>query len=52
MKYVTGEKPGISDYLDSGFYDHVSYKENAGLGMMTTRSWLGVSHRVSGIMPY
>ena len=29
---VTGETPDISEYLDFGFYDHVTHKENAGLG--------------------
>ena len=32
--------------MDFGFYDHVSYKENARLGMTTIGRWLGVSHRV------
>ena len=49
---VTGNTPDISEYLKSGFYDHVSYKENAGLGMTAIRRWLGLSHRVGGLMPY
>ena len=38
--------------MDFGFYDHVSYKENAGLGMTAIGSWLGVYHRVGGLMYY
>ena len=49
---VTGETPDISEYLDFGFYDHVSYKENAGLGMTAIGSWLVVSHRVGGLVSY
>ena len=49
---MTGETPGISEYLDFGFYDHVSYKENAGLGMTAIRRWLGLYHRVDRIMSY
>ena len=40
---VTGKTPNISEYLDFGFYDHVSYKNNDGIGMTAIRSWLGVS---------
>ena len=47
---MTGETPDISEYLDLGLYDHVSYKENDGLGMTAIRRWLGVSHRVSGLI--
>ena len=49
---VTGNTPDISEYLKSGFYDHVSYKENAGLGMTAIRRWLGLYHRVDRIMSY
>ena len=52
MQDVTGETPDISEYLDFGFYDHVSYKENAGLGMTAIGRWLGVSHRVGRLMYY
>ena len=33
LQDVTRETPDISEYLDFGFYDHVSYKENYGLGI-------------------
>ena len=52
MQDVTGEKPYISEYLDFGFYEHVSYKENAGLGMTAIGRWLGLSYRVGGHMSY
>ena len=52
MEDVIGMTPDISDYLDFGFYDHVSYKENTGLGMMDIGRWLGVSHRVRGLISY
>jgi hypothetical protein len=47
---VTGETPDTFEHLDFGFYDHVSYKENAGLGTAAIGRWLGVSHRVGGLM--
>jgi hypothetical protein len=49
---ISGETVDISEYLDFGFYDHVSYKENAGLGETSIGRWLGVSHRVGGLMSY
>jgi hypothetical protein len=49
LQEVTGETVDISEYLDFGFYDHV-YKENAGLGETLIGRWLGVSHRVGGLM--
>jgi hypothetical protein len=52
LEEVTGETVDISEYLDFGFYDHVSFKENAGLGVTSIGRWLGVSHRVGGLMPY
>jgi hypothetical protein len=52
LQEVTGETIDISEYLDFGFYDHVWYKENAGLGETSIGRWLGVSHRVGGLMSY
>ena len=34
------------------FYDYISYKENARLGMTAIGRWLGVYQRVGGIMSY
>ena len=52
LQDVTGETPEISYYLDFYFYDHVSYKDNSGLGMTAIGRWLGVSHRFGGLMSY
>jgi hypothetical protein len=52
LQEVTGETIDISEYLDFGFYDHVWYKENAGLGATLIGRWLGVSHRVGSLMSY
>ena len=52
MKGEIDNTPGIPEYLDFGFYDHVYYKENAGLGMTAIGSWLVVSHRVGGLVSY
>ena len=52
LQDVTGETPNISEYLGFGFYDHVSYKDNSGLGMAAIGRWLGVSYRVGGLMTY
>ena len=49
---VKDETPYISEYLNFSFYYHVSYKENFGIGMTVIVSWLGVSHRVVGLMSY
>ena len=49
---VTGETPDISEYLDFGFYDHVSYKENDVLGMTAIRRCIGVYHMVGRLMSY
>ena len=46
----TGETVYISEYLEFFFYDHVSYKENSRLGVTSIGRWLGVSHRVGGLM--
>ena len=52
MQYVTGKTTKISEYLDFGFYDHVSYKENDRIGMTAIERWIGVPHRVNGLMSY
>ena len=52
LEEVTGETVDISDYLDFGFYDHVTWRENAGLGETQIGRWLGVSHQVAGIMAF
>ncbi len=52
LQDVTGETPDTSECLDFGFYDHVSHKENAGLGNAAVGRWLGTSHRVGGPMSH
>ena len=46
LEYVTGETPDISQYLDFGFYDWVSYRIISGLDELSLGRWLGVSHKV------
>ena len=50
LQDVTGETPDILEYLDFGFYDYVSYKENARLGVTVIVRCIGVSHRVGKII--
>ena len=52
LENVTGETPDISENLDFGFYDHVWYKDNAGVGPFIPGRWLGVSHRTGRLMTY
>ena len=46
LEIITGETPDLSEYLDFGFYDWVTYQNNDGLGVPEVGRWLGVSHRV------
>ena len=52
LEHITGETPDISEYIDFGFYDWVSYRTNAGTGPPEIGRWLGVSHRVGQLMSY
>ena len=52
MQDVMLETPDISEYLEFGFYDHVSYKDNDRLGMTSIGRWIGVSHMVSRLISY
>ena len=52
IECITGETPDLSEYLDFGFYDWVTYRTNAGLGKPELGRWLGVSHRVGQLMSY
>ena len=52
LQDVIGETPNISDYLEFGFYDHLSYKENYGLEMTDIVRRLRVSHKVGKLMSY
>jgi hypothetical protein len=52
LEHATGETVDTLEHLDFGFYDHASHKENAGLGATAIGRWLGVSHRVGGLMSH
>ena len=52
LERVTGDTVDISEYLHFGFYDWCWYHENAGLGPTKLGRWLGVAHRVGGLMSY
>ena len=52
LEQVTGDTVDISEYLDFGFYNWCWYHENARLGPTKLGRWLGVAHRVGGLMPY
>jgi hypothetical protein len=50
LEKVTGENVGTSNYLDFGFYDHVVYRDNAGLNEPKIGRWLGVAKNVGTMM--
>ena len=52
LERITGDTIDISEYLDFGFYDWCWYHEEAGLGPTKLGRWLGVAHRVGGLMSY
>ena len=52
LEQLTGETPGISEYLDFTFYDWCWYNDNAGLGDTKLVRWLGISHRDGSLMSY
>jgi hypothetical protein len=52
LEIITGDTPDISEYMDFDFYDWVLYRSNAGLGEVEVARWIGVSHRVGGLMSY
>ena len=52
LEIITGETPDLSEYLDFGFYDWVTYRNKDGLGVPEVGRWLGVSHRVGQLMSY
>ena len=52
LEKVTGETVDVSNYLDFGFYDHVVYRDNAGLSEPKIGRWLGVSKNVGGILTF
>ena len=52
LEWIAGDTADISKYLDFGFYDWCWYHKNAGLGPTKLGRWLGVVHKVGGLMSY
>ena len=52
LEQITGDTVDITEYLDFGFYDWCWYHENTGLGLTKLGRWLGVAHKVGGLMSY
>ena len=52
LEIIIGETPDISEYLDFGLYDWVTYQTNAGLGELSTGKWIRVSNKFGQIMSY
>ena len=52
LEIITGKTPYVSEYLDFGFYDWVTYQNNARLGLPEIGKWLGVSQQVGQLMTY
>ena len=50
IECISGETPDISEYIDFGFYDWVTFRNNVGLGTAELGKWLGVSHWVGQLM--
>ena len=51
LKNMTGENVDISEYIDSGFYDKVGFKDNSGLSPSEPGRWLGISN-LTGRLTY
>ena len=47
---MKGETPGISEYLDFGYYNWIKCRTNDGLGELRFGLWLGVYHRIGKLM--
>ena len=52
LEIITGETPDISQYVDFSVYGWVIYRANAGLGELSLKRWLGVSHKTGQLMSY
>ena len=44
LEIITGKTPDVSEYIDFGLYDSVTYRNNAGIRLPEVGRWLGVSH--------
>jgi hypothetical protein len=52
LEKLTGDTIDISEYLDFGFYDWVSWKEDAGCSETLLGKWLGVAYGTGSLMSY
>ena len=52
LEIITGETPDITEYMDFGSYDWITFRSNGELGKPELGRWLGVSHRVGQLMSY
>ena len=52
IEIITGDTSDISEYVDFGFYDWITYYPNSGLGEPHIGRWLGVSHKIGPLMSY
>ena len=52
LEQITRDTVDISKYLDFDFYDWCWYHKNAGLGPTKLGRWVGVAHKVGGLMSY
>jgi hypothetical protein len=52
LEIVSGSTPDITEHLDFGLYDWVTFRNNAGLGESRVGKWLGVSHRIGSLLSY
>ena len=52
LEYAKGDTLYISEYIDFGLYDWVTYPTNAGLGELRVGRWFVFSHKVGKMMSY
>ena len=52
IEYIIGDTSNVSEYTICGFYNWVTHRQNAGLGKIEIRRWLGVSHKVGKLKSY
>ena len=52
LETLTGETPDITEHLDFGLYDWVTFKQNTGFGEPQLGQWFGVFHQVGPHMSY
>ena len=50
LEIIIGKKIDVSEYLDLGLYDWVTYRNKSGIGLPEVGIWLALSHRVGQLM--